>query len=125
MGVIVGYKGGGGSQRTPVETPDSLRSDAYFQIIDLISEGEIGGLVNGLQSVFLDETPLVNPDGSNNFSNAHVEFRPGTPNQTYIPDFDGVENEISVGVELKSATPWVQAISDTTISAVRVTLGVP
>jgi predicted phage tail protein len=41
---------GGGSApkaHTPVESPDNLRSVEYFRILDLISEGEIGGLVNG------------------------------------------------------------------------------
>jgi predicted phage tail protein len=44
---IHGAGGGGGSQHTPVESPDSLRSLATFRILDLISEGEIAGLVNG------------------------------------------------------------------------------
>lgn len=90
-----------------------------------MSEGEIGGLVNGMQSVYLNDTPLANADGSLNFQNAHVETTTGTQDQDYIPGYSSVENEIAVGVELKSATPWVATISDTTLSAVRVTLGVP
>lgn len=126
MNRIEGYGGGGGgSQRTPVQAPDSLRSIAYFRILDLVSEGEIGGLVNGMQSVYLNDTPLANPDGSLNFQNAHVETRTGTQDQDYVPGYSAVENEISVGVELKSATPWVQAISNTQLSAVRITLSVP
>lgn len=121
---ITGAKGGGG-QRAPVQAPDSLRSIAYFRILDLVSEGEIGGLVNGLQSVYLNDTPLANADGSLNFQNAHVESRTGTQDQDYIPGYGAVENEISIGVELKSAAPWVRAISNTQLSAVRITLGVP
>ena len=44
--LIQGAKGGA-TAHTPVETPDNLRSIAYFRILDLVSEGEIGGLVNG------------------------------------------------------------------------------
>lgn len=43
---ISGAKGGE-TAHTPVESPDNLRSIAYFRILDLVSEGEIGGLVNG------------------------------------------------------------------------------
>ena len=116
---------GGSKQRTPVESPDSLRSIAYFRILDLVSEGEIGGLVNGLQSIYLDETPLANPDGSLNFQNVHVETRTGTQDQEEIPGYPAVENEISVGVELKQSTPWVRSLSNTSLSAARVTIGVP
>lgn len=116
---------GGSKQRTPVESPDSLRSIAYFRILDLVSEGEIGGLVNGLQSIYLDETPLANPDGSLNFQNVHVETRTGTQDQEEIPGYPAVENEISVGVELKQSTPWIRSLSNTALSAVRVTIGVP
>lgn len=51
---IRGAGGGGGSAHTPVEAPDSLHSLATFRILDLISEGEIGGLVNGQQSIYLN-----------------------------------------------------------------------
>ncbi|WP_266156482.1 host specificity protein J [Dyella silvatica] len=116
---------GGGKQRTPVESPDSLRSIAYFRILDLISEGEIGGLVNGQQSIYLDETPLANADGSLNFQNVHVETRSGTQDQETIPGYPAVENEINVGVELKQSSPWVRSLSNTTLSALRITIGVP
>lgn len=116
---------GGSKQHTPVESPDNLRSIAYFRILDLVSEGEIAGLVNGQQSIYLDETPLVNSDGSSNFPKAHIEQRTGTQDQTTIPGFDSVENEISVGTELRSSSPWVQSITDTTLSAIRITIGVP
>lgn len=120
---ISGSKGGA-TAKTPTEAPDSLRSISYFKIDDLLSEGEIGGLVNGLQSVYLDKTPVANPDGSLNFTGVHVELRTGTQDQSYIPGFSSVENEISVGLELKATTPWTQSITDTDLSAIRVTLAV-
>ena len=57
IGAGGGGKGGGGSARVAQEAPDSLRSKAYARVVDLISEGEIEGLVTGLQSVYLDDTP--------------------------------------------------------------------
>lgn len=122
---FIGAKGGSNKQRTPVESPDSLRSLATFRILDLISEGEIGGLVNGLQSIYLDETPLQNADLSLNFSGVTVDSRTGTQDQTYIPGYPAVESEIAVGVELKSSTPWIRQITNTQLSGVRITLSVP
>jgi predicted phage tail protein len=124
MQTIQGAKGGS-STRTPVESPDNLRSIAYFRILDLVSEGEIGGLVNGLQSIYLDQTPLANIDGSLNFSNVQVVAKTGTQDQDYIPGYPAVENEISIGVELKSTSAWVRSITNTQLSAARVTIGVP
>jgi predicted phage tail protein len=120
-----GAKGGSDKQRTPVESPDSLRSISTFRILDLISEGEIGGLVNGLQSIYLDQTPLQNADGTMNFQGVQVDSRTGTQDQTYLPGFPAVESENAVSIELRSDTPWVQQLNNTQLSAVRVTIGTP
>lgn len=123
---IIGYGGGkgGGGGRTPVETPDSLHSIAFARVLDLLSEGEIRGLVNGMQSVYLNGTPLVNPDGSSNFQNVSVAYQYGTQHQEYIPGFPAVENEKAVGVDLTASQPWTQEITNTQLSAVRVRLAV-
>ena len=52
--------GGGGGTRTPTTAGDNLDSTQYATLIDLISEGEISGLKDGLKSIFIDNTPLVN-----------------------------------------------------------------
>ncbi|MEG0141431.1 MAG: host specificity protein J [Comamonas sp.] len=120
-----GYKGkGGGSARQPVEASDSLHSTSYARVLDLLSEGEILGLVNGLQSIYLNETPLQNADGSMNFQGVQVDFRAGTQWQDPVPGFPASESTASVNVELKYGTPWVRAINNRNLSAVRVTLGV-
>jgi predicted phage tail protein len=67
-----GKGGGGGAARTPTTARDSLDSRQYAKLIDLISEGEIAGLKDGFRSIFLDNTPLQNPDGSFNFQNVTV-----------------------------------------------------
>lgn len=110
--------------RTPVETPDSLHSISYAKVLDLVSEGEIRGLVAGNQSIYLNEVPIQNSDGSFNFNGVKVETRSGTQDQDYIPGFPSVENEIGVGVELRD-TPVVRAASGQDLSAVRIRFGVP
>lgn len=120
-----GYKGkGGGSARQPVEARDSLHSVSYARVLDLLSEGPIVGLVDGLKSVYLDGTPLQNSTGGMNFSGVQFDIRHGTQQQDYIPGFPASENTIGVGVTLRYGTPWVRAITRHELSAVRVTLGV-
>ena len=53
----------------------TLRSRAYARIMDLVSEGEIEGLVDGAKSIYLDGTPLQNADGSFNFQNVTYDTR--------------------------------------------------
>lgn len=111
--------------RKPVEAPDSLFSMAYARILDLVSEGEIEGLVDGLKSVYLDETPVKNADGSLNFKDVQIDTRLGTPDQAYIPGFPAVESETGVGIELEFGTPYVKSFSNLQLSAVRIRLSVP
>lgn len=125
IGAGGGGKSGGGSARVAQEAADSLRSKAYARVVDLVCEGEIEGLVQGLQSVFLDDTPIQNADGSYNFSGVTLESRPGTQQQDYIPGFASVENEVSVGVECKFAQPVVRAINDPDVDAVRLKVSMP
>ncbi|WP_414440448.1 phage tail protein [Burkholderia sp. 22PA0106] len=120
MSDIVGYKKSGGGSSGPVEAPDSARSISYARVLDILSEGEIEGPVNGLQSVFFDGTPLQNSDGSFNFTGATVEFRPGSQDQTYIAGFPEVDNDIGVSVELKGDAPYVRAVTNLDLSALRV-----
>lgn len=123
---IQGAGGGGGEKpRTPVESPDSLRSISYAKIIDLVGEGEIRGLVNGYKSIYLNGTPLQSGDGSFNFQNVSVETRSGTQDQTYIPGFPSVENEVGVEVELRADSPVIRTVSGSDLSAIRVRLAVP
>lgn len=127
---IIGYGGGGGGKggggnASITIAPDSLASRSYAQVLDLICEGEIEGLTNGYQSVYLDSTPLQNPDGSFNFSGVSFTSVNGTPNQNYIPGFTDVENEVSVGVEVRQSAAVVRAITNTNIDHIRVRINVP
>lgn len=122
-----GGKGAGstGEVDTPTTAEDSLTSRQFAQVLDLISEGEIEGLKNGNRSIFLNNTPLENPDGSKNFKGVQVVTRTGTQNQTYIPGSSEVEDTIPVGITVTKSTPIVKTISDTTINAVKVSITVP
>ncbi len=89
-----------------------------------LGEGEFAGGLDGT-NIFADGTPALNADGSENFPGFRWEFRPGTQAQDYIQGIPAVENEITVGTELKSGTPWVRSVSNLQLSAVRLRFGWP
>jgi len=119
-----GGKAGGGGRVAREET-DSLRSRSIARGIDLLCEGEIEGLVDGLKSVYLDDTPVENADGSRNFKDFTFYLVPGTQDQQYIPGQVEQANTTLVNTEVDASTPWTQAISDTNLDAVRITLRIP
>lgn len=118
--VIKGAKAGSGETRKAVIAPDSAQSKTYIKILYGLSEGEVEGLANGLQSVYLEETPLHNPNGGSNFQDIQFDFRHGTNDQTHIEGFPDISSETAINVELVSGTPWVRAISNTDLDAVRI-----
>ena len=120
-----GGKGGGGSH-TPTEADDTLQSVQFATVLDLISEGEIQGLDDGNKSIFLEDTPVQNADGSNNFSDFTIVTRTGTQTQTHIPgDFGSTQSEQAVNSEVTNGSPVTRSITDTDVDRVRVTLTIP
>jgi predicted phage tail protein len=120
-----GGGGGGGGSRVPIESPESLRSKAFAQVLDLVCEGEIEGLADGLKSVYLDETPIQNADGSFNFQGVTLVARNGSQAQSYIPGFSAAEAETVVGVEVKQSAAVTRTINNANANAVRVRVSVP
>jgi predicted phage tail protein len=127
--VLKGAKGGGSSPTAPTEAPDGAYSIALARVVDLLSEGEIRGPKHGFdliaKDVYYNETPVQNEDGSFNFAGVTIDSRAGTQTQQYMTGFPGVESETGVGLELTDQIPWVQQLTNTDLSAVRVRLSVP
>lgn len=123
----MGGKSGGGAA-TPYEAPNTLNSAQSLRVVDAVCEGEIKGFAYGndepWKSVFFDDTPVQNQDGSFNFKGVAGFFLRGTPDQGYIPGFDAVERTVSVGVEVKKRAAAVRAVTDARVSGLRVTVGV-
>ena len=127
---IVGAGGGGrksgGGSHTPTEADDTLQSVQYASVLDLLCEGEIEGLEEGNKSIFLEDTPIENSDGTNNFNDFSVVTRPGTQTQTHIPgDFKSTQSEQAVNAEVANGSPVTRSITDTDVDRVRVTLTIP
>ena len=121
-----GGKGGGGGAHTPTESDDTLQSIQFANVLDLVSEGEIQGLDDGNKSIFLDDTPVQNADGSNNFSGYTVITRNGTQAQNHIPgDFGSTQVERAVNVEVTNSTSVTRNVLGTDVDRLRVTLTIP
>lgn len=121
---IHGAKGGEDKPKTPTEAPDSLRSVAIAKMLIAVGEGEFEGTPTA-RDIYLDNTPLQDPQGNMNFPNVKWEWRSGAVDQTYIQGIPSVENETTISTELRSGTPWVRAITNIQLSAVRVRFAWP
>lgn len=119
-----GGKGGDEKPHTPYETPNNLLSIAYAKVLVAVGEGEFAGRPTG-RDIYLNGTPLINAAGEENFGGVTWDWRPGTQDQTYIQGNPEASNEISVGTEVRQISPWVQQITKSQLSSVRVTLQFP
>ena len=117
---------GGGNNSGGTEADDTLQSIQFANVLDLVSEGEIQGLDDGNKSIFLDDTPVQNADGTDNFSGYRVVTRNGTQAQTHIPgDFGSTQAERSVGIEVTNSTSVTRNVEGTEVDRLRVTLTIP
>ncbi|PIB69517.1 phage tail protein [Pseudomonas sp. 2995-3] len=121
---IHGAKGGESKPKSPVESPDSLRSTNVAKILIAVGEGEFDGTPTA-RDIFLDNTPIQDASGNYNFTNVKWDWRPGSVEQTYIPGIPSVDNETSLNIELRSGTPWVQTLTNLQLSAARIRLATP
>ena len=123
----MGGKSGGG-QQTPYEAPNSLSSAQSLRIIDAVSEGVVSGFANGddapFKSVYFDDTPVQNSDGSYNFNGVTGYFQRGEQDQSYVPGFDASERTVAVSAAVKQNQPIVRAVTDELVSRLRITVAV-
>ena len=117
-------KGGGGGGHTPVEAKESGRSKQLVKIVEVISEGEVYGLADGMKSIYFDKTPVQNKDGSYNFKNVQVEGRVGGQVQDLMAGFNTSEKEVGVGALVKKNLPLTRTVTDSKVSRLRLTIGV-
>ena len=114
--------------RQPVEEANNLFSVAFAKTVYAISEGEIEGFPNSAErDIFLDSTPIQNPDGSFNFNGYTIDSRTGTDEtQTPMAGFSATENTVGVGVAVTTATgPVTRTITDLDTERCRVIINHP
>ncbi|QPX74990.1 putative tail tip protein [Serratia phage vB_SmaS_PhooPhighters] len=118
-------KGGGGSQHTPVEQDDNLKTSQIISIIDIWGEGTILGTVNGLKDVFLNDTAVMSESGEINIPGITYLWNNGTEDQDYLSGFDGSANIIPVGVTVKKDSPVVRTVTNSLVDRLSIILGTP
>jgi predicted phage tail protein len=114
--------------RQPVEEANNLFSVAFARTVYAISEGEIEGFPNGAEKdIYLDSTPIQNPDGTYNFTGYSLDSRTGTDEtQTPMPGFSTVENAVGVGIAVTQAVgPITRTITDNDVERCRVIISHP
>lgn len=109
--------------RKPVEHPNTLQSRSVGRILDLISEGPVEGLfdqTNPEKSIYMDDTPVMNADGSLNYEGVTIVERLGESDQDPMPGFGQIETEQSLGGEpLKQNLPEIFTIDSPDIKMIR------
>ena len=105
----------GGTPDERVVDPDlidgGLRSKQFATVVDLLGYGEIDSIFDEggagtdtfRKNIFLDNTPLQNSLGEENFQNVDVFFKNGASDQTAIQEINAIENTIPVGVALTNS----------------------
>ncbi|EIG9522898.1 phage tail protein [Salmonella enterica] len=111
-------------QNTPREEPDNLRSVQELSVIDVIGEGPIQGSVNGLQSLLLNDTPVVDAQGGVNVHGVEAQFRSGEDHQSPLEGFDGSAAETLIQAEVTHDKPITRTITSEVVDRLRVTVGV-
>ncbi|EPV4620916.1 phage attachment tail tip protein J, partial [Shigella boydii] len=115
---------GSSKGHTPREAKDNLKSTQLLSVIDAISEGPVDGPVDGLKSVLLNGTPVLDSEGKTNFSGVTVVFRAGEQEQTPPEGVESSGSETVLGTEVKYDTPITRTITSANIDRLRLTFGV-
>lgn len=124
------HNGGGGKQapaaaaqttaRAGQEAENNLKTIANVKGLEVISEGEIEGVVGGIGGVFINQ---VNALG--NFSSLSMEFKNGLPSQTPIPGFEQVEANFTSGQSLENGNVAIHDILGSGVNQARITFRLP
>jgi len=110
-----------------------LRSKQFATVLDLLGYGEIDSILDTggagtdtfRKNVFLDDTPLQNANGDENFSDVEIFFKNGASDQTALQEINAIENTVPVGVQVTNATSVTRTITDSNVDKVRISIQIP
>lgn len=114
---------GSGQGNNPVTWVDPNAAETGTLQV-LLGEGRVEGLVDGLKSVYLDNTPIQNSDGTFNFKGVTLALVAGTNTQAAVRGITSTEAETAVNVQVTNSTPVTRTITSNP-SAVRVRIAIP
>jgi predicted phage tail protein len=116
----------GGSQPSkPTEEEDAGFSTSVGTVLDILSEGPIEGLIGDMaQAIYVDNTPVENPNGKRNFKGITIRHRRGLANQSVLPDLDELTQETPVNLEVKKDSSVTRTIINNQLDAIRIRFAV-
>ena len=122
------HNGGGGKADTPrvaVEASNTLQAETIVQVLEVISEGEIAGIIGDWKGVYINQIPVIDSADKENFYGITGELRTGLPVQTSIPGYEETFNVYQLQIEIKIGFPTTRNLISTDIDAVVVTMRLP
>lgn len=111
--------GKGGSSSPSIQTAQSIYGTDNVEVILGICQGPIKGLANGPKSFLLDDTPLVDADGTQNFKSLTLDTYAGDPTGDYIVSMlGGAASPTIVNQVLTTGSPVVRSGAQDFVNAV-------
>lgn len=110
--------------KTPHDKPDNLRSSQVLSVMDVISEGPVAGLVDGLKSVLINGTPVLGPDGQVNVQGVSMHFHAGTADQPPLSGFEASAREKLINADVIAQYAITRTVDGKETDRLRLTLGV-
>jgi predicted phage tail protein len=104
---------------------DVMHTDTYAKFIDIVSEGQIEGAVNGYNSIYLNGTPLADENGNLNFKGVQVFPMYGTEDQQFPPMFQRSGATYAINAEIKTNQDYTFTVTDDSITSVNLLMKVP
>ena len=117
--------GGGKGPAGPGEVDDTLKSVAWAKVLEVLSHGQIVGVLGGMKGVYLNSTVLQNTDGTLNFEGAFFDERVGLPSQAVLKGFEEVHAEMPIASTHIDQTGVITQLPNKNIDSALITVQFP
>ena len=133
MSDLVGFTNLSKQIADPDMIEGGLRSKQFATVIHLLGSGEIDSIFDEggagtntfRKNIFLNNTPLQNPNGDENFQDVEVFVKNGASDQTALKEIPSIENTVPVAVQVTNAASVSRATSATAFDRLKVSLQFP
>lgn len=121
---VIGAKAGA-KPKKPYIQKDTIGSTQHAEIVYGIGDGENGGLINGLNSIILDDTRVIGDSGEINFNEVKYEERFGLIDQPPLKLIEDTITERGLNLEVRYAAPVVSSFNNKDVDKFVVRISVP
>ena len=133
MSDLVGFTNLSRQIADPDMIEGGLRSKQFATVIHLLGSGEIDSIFDEggsgtntfRKNIFLNNTPLQNANGDENFQDVEVFIKNGASDQTALKEISSIQNTVPVGVQVTNAASVSRATSATAFDRLKVSLQFP